>query len=145
MQNPNPLELGRKEDQGAVLYQGAAAKAHAFVKSEWRPLIKHPHVLGIPSSSENTAVSLQLERQPHTFNCWGQIIFLGVGHMDSNRYLTSGSARPTKRLKWTHTVPQHVMGFSARKSNSLPHLLCLSFKDQSCAHSWSLCESCLIN
>lgn len=40
---------------------------------------------------------------------------------------------------------QHVIGFSARKSNSLPHLLSLSFKDQSCAHSWSLCESCLIN
>lgn len=38
--NPNPLELGRKEDQGANLYLGPAAKAHAFVKSEQKPLIQ---------------------------------------------------------------------------------------------------------
>lgn len=34
MPNPNPLELGRKEDQGGNLYLDPAAKAHAFVKSQ---------------------------------------------------------------------------------------------------------------
>lgn len=40
MPNPNPLELRRKEEQGANLYLGPAAKAHAFVKSEQNPLIQ---------------------------------------------------------------------------------------------------------
>lgn len=55
-----------------------------------------------------------------------------------------GSSGQTHTHTHTH-YQQHVMGFSARKSNSLSHLPSLFFKDQSYAHSWSLCESCLIN
>jgi len=40
MPDPNLLEKGRKEDQGTNLYLGPAAKAHAFVKSEQKPLIQ---------------------------------------------------------------------------------------------------------
>lgn len=70
--------------------------------------------------------------------------FLGWGTWTATDTSCLVQTQPKGLSGHTH-YQQHVTGFSVRKSNSLPHLLSLSFKDQSCAHSWSLCESCLIN
>lgn len=139
-------KLARKEDQGANLNQGPSAKANVLVISE--PNI--PTYSGFQGRLKAQQFHHSMKHSLSHLISEDRSFFLGWGYMNSNRYLMSGSDRPTKGLKWTHThththYQQHVMGFSARKSNSLSHLLSLFFKDQSYAHSWSLCESCLIN